>query len=159
MENQQVKRLIKRDDLGLQEINGDLIPDSQPSGVNYYVMPAEGGIPPAVGGRSSSSKGSNLEDFDQECRKLQEHWQAAPLQRTRHLMELPRDPSPQCRCCGHKPIIEYSKSIIMTFDAYISQMEEKARQGEEAAKEREQRKLEIQHKKVEREVQRIQREG
>jgi ATPase subunit of ABC transporter with duplicated ATPase domains len=41
--------------------------------------------------------------------------------------------------------------MIMMRDAYISQMEEKARQGEEAAEE--------QHKKVEREAQRIQREG
>jgi hypothetical protein len=49
--------------------------------------------------------------------------------------------------------------MIMMRDAYISQMEEKARQGEEAAEEREQRKLETQHKKVEREAQRIQREG
>lgn len=61
--------------------------------------------------------------------------------------------------CDGEPLIDYSKSIIMTSEEYISTMEAKASRKEAVAKEREEQKKLAKHRKLQREQERAQKEA
>jgi hypothetical protein len=59
-----------------------------------------------------------------------------------HLLQLPEILVPPARRSSTEPVVDYSKSIIMTGDDYIKAMEEKAAQKESIEKDKELRKRE-----------------
>lgn len=72
-------------------------------------------------------------------------------------LELPHAP-PTKKRRTHQPLIDFSKSIIMSSDDYIAAMEQKATQRELAEAEREKKKEEAEKAKVERRKKKEQKE-
>ena len=110
----------------------DLIPETQESPQQYFIL-SESNFEDSNGNSSSDSEGGP----------------STMVQR--NLFPLPRV---QCRARrtsqASEPLIDYSKSILMTSEEYISAMTAKAAQKEVVAKEREERKIQAEQRKAQR---------
>jgi hypothetical protein len=76
-----------------------------------------------------------------------------------HLLQLPKIVVTPTRRSKTKPLVDYTKSIIMTGDDYIKAMEEKSAQKESFVKEKELRKREAEFSKGKRAEEKIQKEA
>jgi hypothetical protein len=74
------------------------------------------------------------------------------------VLELPRIGPPPKRTRATKVLVDYSKSIILTREEYITMMEAKERRKEAALNEKEARRIEAERKKREREATKFQKE-
>jgi hypothetical protein len=72
---------------------------------------------------------------------------SGPIPNFFQLPSLPFGPHKRRR---HEPVVDYSKSIIMTNKEYVKAMEVKAHQKEEAAKEKERKRQEVEQSKEKR---------
>jgi hypothetical protein len=141
------------DNPSLQEVLGDQIPSSLPDDVQFY-MPAEDSMGGDLRGGSSNANSENDASMDD----LPESSQAGERQTSR-LLEFPRVGPPHKLKRHGEPLIDYSKSIILTCEGYMNMMQEKAAQKKEIATKKEERRLEAQRKRSERELQKIQKEA
>ena len=69
----------------------------------------------------------------------------------RNLFSLPQVESRGCRAIQVEPLVDCSRSIIMTFDEYLAAMTAKAAKKEAVAKECEEHKIQAEQKKVQHE--------
>jgi hypothetical protein len=130
------------EDLGdtsaMEEVLGDRVPESQKGAVQYFVpTDVDMGTAGASAGSSSDSETSSLGGTEQAA-----HMAA--------LLELPTVGPSRPRCQSGEPLVDYSKSIILTKDDYIRMMEAKERRKEQAMAEAAKRKVEAERKKLER---------
>jgi hypothetical protein len=72
-----------------------------------------------------------------------------------HLLTLPTLPVPRSRHSSSEPIIDYSKSILLTSDAYLAQMEHMSAKRTDAAKAKDARKIASEERKRKREENKI----
>jgi ribosomal protein L14E/L6E/L27E len=72
------------------------------------------------------------------------------------VLTLPTIPIRRCRVTSIEPMVDYSKSILLTSDAYLTQMQHLASKRNEAAKSRDARKLATEEKKRKCKEERIQ---
>ena len=126
---------IPTDDAGLQELLGDRLCDSRG---HFFVQN------PTTPDHSSSSD-SDEPDAD-DVTEAQ-----GPISTSQqHFFQLLEVPSPAQRRRKQDPIIDYTKSIIMTSEDYLRAMEEKARLKEEAERARQMKKKEAEVTKLRR---------
>jgi len=115
------------------EATKNLIPETQPIGNQYFVNVQSGSDQASNG--STESDGEVTETGTQ--RKL--------------------FPLPQVECLPRRqtqriePLVDYSKSIIMTLEDYISAMTAKAERKESVAREREEKKTQAEQRRIQRE--------
>jgi hypothetical protein len=148
---------VQDDDPVMAEVVEDRVPASQEDVVQYFVRPEHGRAP--LSPRTVQLDTSESSD-DEGCLAARDVDREERHSRFRRLLELPRiGPTPKRARRTDEPLIDYSKSIILTREDYISMMEEKARKKELAKKEREDRKLEADRKRIERESMKAQKEA
>jgi hypothetical protein len=122
----------------MEEVLGDRVLESQEGTVQYFVpTDADMGIAGASGDNSSDSETGNLGRTEQ----------VAPMAM---LLELPTVGPSRPRRWSGEPLVDYSKSIILTKDDYIRMMEAKKSRKEQAIAEAAKRKVEAERKKLER---------
>jgi len=120
---------IPADDEGLQEIRGERVMDSQQQTSHFFI----GEVVAGDAGSSSDSEGGD------DAVTVAAGKEAAPPP---NLFQLPEVAGPAERRRRSDPLIDYSKSIIMTSEDYLRAMEDKARLKEDTQKAREQKRLE-----------------
>lgn len=137
----------------LEEIASDRIPSSQPSRHHFYVGTDDSS------GRAASDSDQDR-DGDDVMRPVagsgNEQGRDPPSDREVNIaptpietfLQLPEVPvNPRRRRNREEPLIDYSKSIMMTSEEYLRSMELKARRKEDARLESERRKVEAEEKK------------
>ena len=116
-----------------------VIPETQPP-TQYFVQ----------------SESDNSTEFGEDT---ESEGEAPPSIEPRNLFPLPHlQRSRRTRAQG-EPLIDYSKSILMTSEEYIAAMEEKVAKREAVAKEREARKNQAEQKKIQREESKARKEA
>ena len=140
----------------LEEIAGDRIPSSQPSRQHFYV-----GSNDVLGGAASDSDqdrdGDIMHPVARSASEQGENTAPTPIE---NFLQLPQVlVNPRRRRTREEPLIDYSKSIMMTSNEYLHSMELKAQRKEDARLESERRKVESEEKKKTREADRRKKEA
>ena len=119
---------LATEDLLLQEMHGELVPDSQPPPIQHFYVQA-GTKAPA----SSDNESSGLEAPDQGVPTASESDPLAVSLAIAALLALPEIASPPSRRrAAQEALIDYSQSLLLTSEEYVLAMEKKGRRREEA---------------------------
>ena len=119
----------------------DCIPETQPPGQQYFVDAQSGSKQPS----------SDTTDSEEELTNITSRCNLFPLPQVQRLLRR--------RAQEGEPLIDYSKSILMTSEDYITTMAAKAARKETVAKEREERKKQAELWKAQREEEKARKEA
>lgn len=135
-------------DKALQEIRGEMIPDSQEQRQHFFV-------PRPGDAEDENDEGDDqLEEDDGESCGVEQ-----PLPPSiSSLLELPEIPVRVPVRRGGEPLIDYSQSLLLTSEEYIVAMQKKADRREAARIEAEQRRHEAERRKVEKQAEKKRKE-
>ena len=139
----------------LQELRGDMVPTSQPMPVHHFVVGTAGAksAPDTDSDHSTAS-------LTQQTAALGEDPVAPPLPPPiASLLALPGVAvAPSCKVRNsQEPLVDYSRSLLLTSDDYIAAMEEKSRRREEARVQAEIHREQAQQRRQEKEEEKMQK--
>jgi hypothetical protein len=139
----------------LEEVVGDRILSSQNEEQPRFYVPIE------IVGRFAPPGDSGSDSEGDIALQLPNEEADRERDRFRGLLQLPHIGPPPARSRREEdePAVDFSKSVLLTSDAYITMMREKMNLKEAAAKEREERRQQAAKKKAEREASKAQQEA
>jgi hypothetical protein len=140
----------------LEEVVGDRVPNSQADEEPrfYVAVEGRGGISTRSSDSDSDNEGEPVLELLEEQAQSEREWFRGLLQLLQIGPALTR-----CRRGDEELVVDFSKCVLLTSDAYITMMREKIQLKEAVAKEREERRQQAARKKVETEASRSQHEA